>query len=57
MARGLQVIRDLLVVPAGISQQDGRRSRGHPLRRLASPEQRLERLPLFNAQLYRLPGT
>jgi hypothetical protein len=57
MARGLQVIRDLLVVPAGISQQDGRRSLGHPLRRLASPEQRLERLPLFNAQLYRLPGT
>jgi hypothetical protein len=57
MARGLQVIRDLLVVPAGISQQDGCRSLGHPLLRLASPEQRLELLPLFNAQLYRIPGT
>jgi len=57
MARGLQVIRDLLVVPAGISQQDGRRSLGHPLLRLASSEQRLELLPLFNAQLYRIPGT
>jgi hypothetical protein len=51
------VIRDRLVVPAGLSPQDGRRSLGHPLLRLASPEQRLERLPLFNAQLYDIPGT
>jgi hypothetical protein len=51
------MIRDLLVVQAGIGQQDGRRSFGHPLLRLASPEQRLNLLPLFNAQLYRIPGT
>jgi hypothetical protein len=57
MARGLQVICDLLVVHASISQQDGRRSLGHPLLGLASPEQCLNLLPLFNAQLYRIPGT
>jgi hypothetical protein len=57
MARGLHVIRDLLVVPAGISQQHGRRPLGHPLLRLASPEQCLELLPLFNTQLSRIPGT
>jgi hypothetical protein len=49
MARGLQVICDLLVVHARIGLQDGRRSLGHPLLRLASPEQRLDLLPLFNA--------
>jgi hypothetical protein len=43
------VIRDLLVVHAGIGQPDGRRSRGPPLLRLASPKQRLDLLPLFNA--------
>lgn len=57
MARGLQVSRALLVVPARISQPAGRRSLGHPLRRLASPEPRLELLPLFNAHLYRIPET
>jgi len=57
LARGLQVIRDRLVVPAGISQQNGRRPLGHPLLRLASPEQCLDLLPLFNTQLYRIPGT
>jgi hypothetical protein len=45
------VLRDRLVVHAGIGQQDGCRSLGHPLLRLASPEQRLDLLPLFNAQL------
>jgi len=49
MARGLQVLRDLLVVQAIIGQQDGRRSLGHPLLRLSSPEQCLDLLPLFNA--------
>jgi hypothetical protein len=49
MARGLQVIRDLLVVHASISQPDGRRSLGHPLLRLARPEQCLNLLPLINA--------
>jgi hypothetical protein len=57
MARGRQVIGDLLVVHASIRPQDGRRSLGHPLLRLASPEQRLNPLPLFNAQRYRIPGT
>jgi hypothetical protein len=46
------MIRDLLVVHALIAQQDGRRSLGHPLLRLPSPEQRLNLLPLFNPQLY-----
>ena len=49
MARGLQVIRDLLVIHAHIGQQDGRRSLGHPLLRLSSPEQRFDLLPLFVA--------
>jgi hypothetical protein len=49
LARGLQVLRDLLVVHAIIGQQDGRRSFGHPLLRLSSPKQRLDLLPLFNA--------
>jgi hypothetical protein len=56
MARGLHGSGELLVVHASLSQQDGRRSLGHPLLRLASPEHRLKRLPLFNAQLYRIPG-
>jgi hypothetical protein len=49
MARVLQLLRDLLVVHAIIGQQDGRRSLGHPLLRLSSPEQRLDLLPLFTA--------
>jgi hypothetical protein len=57
MARGCQVLRDLLVVHAIIGQQDGRRSLGHPLLRLPGPEQRLDLLPLFDAQLYRILWT
>jgi hypothetical protein len=51
------VLRDRLVIPAIIGQQDGRRALGHPLLRLPSPEQRLDLLPLFNAQLYRILRT
>jgi hypothetical protein len=57
MARGLQVLRDLLVVHAIIGQQDGRRALGQPLLCLPSPEQRFDLLPLFNAQLYRILWT
>jgi hypothetical protein len=47
MARGRQLIRDLLVLQATISQQDRGSPQGHALLCLPSTEHRFELLPLL----------
>jgi hypothetical protein len=54
IARGRQLIRDLLVLQAIISKHDGCRPQGYSLLCLPRSEHRFERLPLFPTQLYRL---
>jgi hypothetical protein len=54
IARGRQLIRDLLVLQAIISQQDCCRPQGHALLCLPRSEHRFELLPLFQTQLYRI---
>jgi hypothetical protein len=46
-----------LVIPAFVGEEDRRRPPGHPLGSLPSPEQRLELLPFFITQPYRILWT